>query len=139
MRFHIGRFPIGITHDLVTNDGQPYLERWILWFGASLRLHKFLASDRDRAPHDHPWWFVTLPLTAYREHFAVGGAETVRTVRPWRLHFRSRHFRHRVEIERFPSWTVVLTGVKSKEWGFWEPDGRFVHNEEWLNPGNDGS
>ncbi len=134
MRIHLGRFPVGFTHDLVAHDGEAYLERWIVWFGASLRVHKFLASDRDRAPHDHPWWFVTLPFSEYGEFYTHEGQEKFRRVRPWRLHLRSSNFRHRVQIQRFPSWTLVLTGAKSREWGFWEADGEFVHNEKWLNP-----
>ena len=136
MQFHIGRLPFGLTHDVVTHDDDPYLERWILWFGWSLRLHRFLDSDRDRAPHDHPWWFVTLPFHAYGEHYMDGETACFRRVKPWRLHFRSSRFRHRVEIQRRPSWTLVLTGLKSKEWGFWEEGEagkEFVHNEEWLN------
>ena len=42
----LGRHRFGITHDLVFDDNKPYLERWILWFGATIRLHK---SARDHA------------------------------------------------------------------------------------------
>jgi hypothetical protein len=129
-----GRYSLGFTHDVVTNDSKPYLERWILWFGLSLRVHRFLESDQDRAPHDHPWWFITFPCTAYDEHYVVDGVEHSRTVKPWRLHFRSAHLRHRVEVTRVPSWTIVLTGLKSKEWGFWENEAEFVHHRDWLNP-----
>ncbi|MBM4205175.1 MAG: hypothetical protein FJ194_13660 [Gammaproteobacteria bacterium] len=127
----LGRFPVGFTHDIIYNDGRPYLERWVLWFGGTLRLHRFFASDEDRAAHDHPWWFVTLPLTGYGEYLRRGDVEQYREVRAWRLHFRTAMFRHRVELLRFPTWTLVLTGRKSREWGFW-PDGEFVHNESWA-------
>jgi hypothetical protein len=130
MLFHLGRFPLGFTHDVIENDGKPYLERWILWFGGTLRLHRFFASDEDRAAHDHPWWFVTMPLTAYGEYVRRGDSEQYREVRAWRVHFRAATFQHRVELTRFPTWTLVLTGNKSREWGFW-PDGAFVHNEAW--------
>ncbi len=134
MLIRLGRLPFGITHDLVRNDGEPYLERWILWFGFSLRVHRFFTSDKDRAPHDHPWWFVTLPFSTYGEYYTAEGEEKYRLVKPWRLHYRSPQFRHRVEIQSAPSWTIVLTGTKSKEWGFWESDEEFVHNEDWLRP-----
>ena len=133
MLFRLGRFPVGFTHDVVANDGVPYLERWILWFGVTLRLHRFLDSDQDRAPHDHPWWFVTMPFSAYGEYYLTDEGEHYRLVKPWRLHFRSPHFRHRVQILKTPSWTLVMTGLKSKEWGFWEADGQFVHHQDWLS------
>ena len=131
MKFAIGRWQFGFTHDRIDNGGRPYLERWILWCGGTLRLHRFLASDDDRAVHDHPWWFVTLPFSAYGEYVEIDGRERYREVRPWRLHFRRSHFRHRVEIQRVPSWTLVLTGPKRREWGFWS-DERFVHNRDWT-------
>ena len=133
MLLRLGRFPLGFTHDLVCNDGSPYLERWILWFGWSLRVHKFLASDRDRAPHDHPWWFITMPFSAYGEHYLKGETSHYRRVSPWRLHFRSSSFKHRVEILQTPSWTIVLTGTKAKEWGFWDDNRDFVHHQDWLS------
>lgn len=136
MRVHIGRFPIGFTHDVICNEGKPYLERWIIWFGGTLRLHRFMESDEDRAVHDHPWWFVTVPLTGYAEYVRRGGTEIRREVQARRLHFRSAEFQHRVELVRFPTWTIVLTGRKRREWGFW-PDGRFVHNEAWAGRGSD--
>lgn len=130
MLLRLGRFPIGFTHDVIENDGHPYLERWILWCGGTLRIHRFLASDEDRALHDHPWWFATFPLTGYAEYVGTGGVEKRREVRPWRLHFRTAAFQHRVELVQLPTWTLVLTGRKCREWGFW-PDGVFVHNEAW--------
>ncbi len=130
MLIRLGRFPIGFTHDLIATDGDPYLERWILWFGGSLRLHRFFASDEDRAAHDHPWWFVTIPFSAYAEFVQAGIGERKRLVRPFRPHFRSARFRHRVDLLSYPTWTLVLTGPKSREWGFWT-QGTFVHSDDW--------
>lgn len=132
MKFALGRFKFGFTHDTIYNGDQAYLERWIVWCGITLRLHRFLASDEDRAVHDHPWWFVTVPFASYGEFIEIDGAEVYRTVAALRPHFRSAHFKHRVEITQTPSWTLVATGPKSNEWGFWR--GReFVHNEDWQN------
>ena len=132
MKFALGRFQFGFTHDLIHNEDQPYLERWILWCGITLRLHRFLASDEDRAVHDHPWWFVTVPFTSYGEFVEVDGNEVYRSVAAFRPHFRSSQFRHRVEITKAPSWTLVMTGPKSNERGFWLED-RFIHNRDWQN------
>ena len=139
MTFDLGPYRFGFQHDLIEHDHSPYLERWILWFGFSLRIHRFLASDRDRAMHDHPWWFVTLPLAGYME-FTPDNIDG-RLIKPWRLHLRGAHAIHRVMLLRFPTWTIVLTGVKSRQWGFWD-EGTFAHHEEWLkgslNAGNNG-
>jgi len=134
MKFALGRFQFGFTHDVIHNQDQAYLERWILWCGITLRLHRFLASDEDRAVHDHPWWFVTLPLANYGEYIEgeQPGTEIYRTVTAWRPHFRASHFRHRVEVSNAPLWTLVVTGPKSNEWGFWQGQ-QFVHNSDWQN------
>ncbi len=119
----------GITHDMVMENDQPYLERWILWFGFTVRLHCFLKGDDDRAYHDHPWWFVTFPLRDYLEA-TPDSAE--RRVRRWRPHFRRAKHRHIVRLaDARPVWTLILTGPKCKEWGFWEQD-TFIHHSEWL-------
>ena len=136
MKTSLGRFQFGFTHDTIYNEDTPYLERWILWCGLTLRVHRFLASDEDRAVHDHPWWFITLPFASYGEYIEAGGGqsdeakEVYRRVTAWRPHFRAANFKHRVEITRAPSWTLVLTGPKSNEWGFWRGQ-EFVHNSDW--------
>lgn len=119
----------GITHDLVFEEGQPYLERWILWLGFTLRVHKFHKGDDDRAFHDHPWWFITIPLRPYSERTP---GNTVQVLRRFRPRFRPAKHRHIVQlIDARPVWTIIITGPKSKEWGFWEQD-RFIHHSLWL-------
>src|SRR5580692_11012239 len=50
------------------DSAEPYLDRYILYFWPiTLRLHRFWRGDDDRAPHDHPWWFITIPFTSYVE------------------------------------------------------------------------
>ena len=47
------------------NPECPFIRRWmILWklTGPSIRLHHWMANDDERACHDHPWWFITLPI-----------------------------------------------------------------------------
>ena len=125
----LGGWRFGVTHDLVFESSKPYLERWILWFGFTLRLHKFIKGDDDRAFHDHPWWFVTLPLTTYQERTPENAAVRVSRFRP---HFRRASHRHIVQLlHDQPVWTFIITGPKSKEWGFWD-NNQFVHHEQWL-------
>lgn len=112
-RFEIGR-----------GDDGKYLTRWMLLGkrdGASryrLMLHHFQRSDLDTF-HDHPWWFVSLILWGgYWEETPAGR----KWYRPGRLLFRPAEWRHRVEI-RGECWTLILTGPKVREWGFWCPSG----------------
>ena len=126
--FSLGRWRFGWTHDLVHDNQEAYLERWIIWCGITLRLHKFHKGDDDRAFHDHPWWFVTLPMQSYNELTPTGQNH----VGAWRPHFRSSRHRHIVQLKQEkPVWTFIITGVKNKDWGFWE-DEQFIHNEHWL-------
>ena len=127
--FTLGGQRFGITHDLVYEQNEPYLERWILWLGFTIRLHKFHKGDDDRAFHDHPWWFITMPLRPYVE--SVPGNNAV-TVGAWRPHFRSARHRHIVRLQgNLPVWTFIITGPKAREWGFWN-DEDFIHHEQWL-------
>ncbi|HAL41993.1 MAG TPA: hypothetical protein DCP57_06075, partial [Gammaproteobacteria bacterium] len=99
----IGSWQFGWTHDLVYDCGQPYLERWIIWCGITLRLHRFHKGDDDRAFHDHPWWFITFPLSSYMEH--TPGQEPV-VISSWRPHFRGASHRHIVTLlHPRPVWT----------------------------------
>ena len=126
----IGGHRFGLTHDLVFEDNRPYLERWIIWFGFTLRLHKFHKGDDDRAFHDHPWWFITIPLRSYIESTPD---QSGRLVSRWRPHFRPAKHRHIVSlIEQQPVWTFIITGPKSQEWGFWEQE-KFTHHTQWLD------
>ena len=125
----IGAARFGITHDLVFENEQPYLERWIIWFGFTLRLHKFHKGDDDRAFHDHPWWFVTIPFTTYEEDTPNYGRRDVTRLRP---HFRPAKHQHIVRLKsEQPVWTFIFTGPKSKEWGFWD-NNQFIPHESWL-------
>jgi hypothetical protein len=83
--------------------GDPYLIRWTFFdvFGYSLKLHIILRSDDDRAPHDHPWDFLTLMLQGgYWEHtFSAVKGETNRTwVKPWTLRRCRAPHPHRLEL-----------------------------------------
>lgn len=125
----LGGWRFGVTHDLVFEGGAPYLERWILWFGFTLRLHRFHKGDDDRAYHDHPWWFITLPLSTYLER--TPGQDIVYVSR-WRPHFRPAAHQHIVQLlDQNPAWTFIITGPKTKEWGFWD-NNQFIHHEQWL-------
>lgn len=115
--------------------GAPYLVRLTFFTikGISLKLHVILKSDEDRALHDHPWWFVTCILcNGYKDHTPEGVHER----KPGNIVFHSAKFTHRVELrDNIPAVTLVLTGVKTREWGFFTKAGWV----EWFkfNSGRD--
>lgn len=118
----------------------PYMLRWYIlprnrWL--NVYLHKFCRDDDDRAMHDHPWWFVSLMLAGrYIEHSfgSVRGVDFTHTQTRaiGSIAFRPATHRHRVELLKrpdgsaVPCWTLVITGPRVREWGFWCPKG-FVH------------
>jgi len=131
----------GLSHDLVisTETSLPYLERWILWLpGLTLRVHKFWRGDDPTAPHDHPWWYVTFPLSHYIENWWDPRVEHMRSrvVGAWRFHFRPAAHRHIVHMppERpdTPIYTLVMTGGWERKWGFWPEATRFIYWREWV-------
>lgn len=117
----------------------PYLRRWFVALpsGRSLRLHHFYGPDDTRHLHDHPWWYVTLVLRhGYADVHQIvkldnpgkGGFDTVmasRWLKPGHVYFREADRPHCVMPGPKGVWTLVLTGAKTRKWGFWV-DGNFV-------------
>lgn len=118
----------GRPHVFIGGKDNPYLLRWYLlprnrWL--NLYLHKFLRDDDDRAMHDHPWWFASLVLKGRYIEFTTDGLVLRER---GSIAFRRATHRHRVELlgdksNRTPCWTLILTGPKSRDWGFWCPYG----------------
>jgi hypothetical protein len=121
-----------------------------------MRLHKFWRGDDDRAPHDHPFWFITIPLgTSYDElvyehrtsefvwtehepwHKYTGEVWIPRLnkVRAWRPHFRPANFKHIVlgssKCDGRPFWTFCIFGFTQPGWGFWPRPNIFVPFTDW--------
>ena len=93
-------------------------------------LHHLMASDEDRALHDHPWSFVTILLTSgYWEWIPWDldrGLVAPVDRRLWRPRFsilrRPARYKHRLELAK-PCWTLVFRGPRQREWGFWTARG----------------
>lgn len=139
-------------HYTIVARGQDYLRRWLLtpWSADShpfkhrrrpnIYLHHILASDDDRALHDHPWDNLSIVLWGgYTEHlFAYPPREgqplppvITKRRRPGSIVYRKAEQAHRLELnprwksellnngrER-PCWSLFITWRKRREWGFW--------------------
>lgn len=121
-------------HTIYGVDGEhdtPYMTRY--WIGR-LRLHIFYRGDADPDPHDHPWWFITFPLTSYVEEIyePLSGFRSQRVVKRFRFHYRPAEFAHRV-LGAWAGWSHVMTpgqriftivwrGSGQRKWGFWRTD-----------------
>ena len=136
-----------------TAAGGPYLRRWHVTpkgQGPATYLHHFLASDEDRALHDHPWDSIGIILAgSYMEHIAdparpgcFDPAPMTVVRRAGDVVHRDASHTHRVELfadARGPieCWTLFLVGARLRDWGFaceagWVPWQRFTA------PGPDG-
>jgi hypothetical protein len=131
----IGGYTLGLERTVVQVGGKPYLGRWMVYVaGYSIRLHKFYKGDDMRAPHDHPWPFITIPLC--KEYWELVPTEYAscrkyNRVRGWRPHYRPAKYRHIVVDPDRPFWTIVLTGRKTNDWGFYPRPTKFVPWREW--------
>lgn len=104
-------------------SGEVYLDRMIIirWFFGAIMFHRIYLTDSD-CLHDHPWSFLSIILKGgYIEHTKTSsklyGTGTIL--------FRKSEFAHRLEVYQ-PTWTLVFTGRKVRDWGFHTPKG-------WLN------
>lgn len=140
------RLVSGQPHQVIGDGPNPYMLRWDViprnrWL--KVYVHKFLRSDDDRALHDHPWVFISLVLHGqYLEYTEQAPNPHLR--KRWSLAYRPAATRHRVAlVSGFnadgsygmqPCWTLIVTGPKVREWGFW-CWGRFVPWQEWGETG----
>lgn len=102
------------------------------WFGTYL--HHFLRSDNDRHVHDHPWSFITIPLSSgYWEHLPDGSKVWRRRFQPL---FRPAEWQHWVEITQPAGvWTFIVRFRKRRNWGFITPAGWVDHetyDRDWC-------
>ena len=126
-------------------DGDPYLDRLRIiqtpLFG--IYLHHIHRPDREPDPHDHPWWFASLVLVGtYQEKIWPDKRDPNISVwrirRRWSLRCIGIGGAHIIKTTSGALWTLVLTGPKRAEWGFWT-NGLFTPWREYqYAPGRDG-
>lgn len=115
---------IGIEQ--IGRKGDRYLTRLRL---GRLCLHVFWRGDEDPECHDHPWDYWTFPFRSYVESVRISPwQECHQIVRAWEWSFRPAEHAHRIIRPvkgGFPLITVVWTGPRKRDWGFWR-------DQEWV-------
>jgi hypothetical protein len=125
----------GQPHQIIANHRTPYLLRWCLIPRnplCNIYLHRFLASD-DPTCHDHPWWFVSLLVAGCYDEVQP---DRITARHAGSLALRRAAHRHSVRLRRdthgreIPCTSIIITGPRVRQWGFWCPGGhradRFV-------------
>lgn len=100
----------------------PYVERWVIetrWF--SIRLHKWLGHDDLRNLHDHAWNYIAMVISGgYVEYLDKDQKDgSIFEMRPWKPVYRDAERRHAVHPYIKPTWSILVTGPETREWGFW--------------------
>jgi hypothetical protein len=100
-------------------------------------LHHIHRPDKDPDPHDHPWAFASLILHgSYIERVWPDkrdpGRRFMRLCERFTVHRMGRRAAHMITTVEVPLWTLVITGPRRGEWGFW-PQGGFVPWREYIS------
>jgi hypothetical protein len=140
------------------NSADPYMERW--WIiprnkYLNIYLHHMRHDDDDRAPHDHPWWSISLCLdgkiqeermfvkedtgdsnTGYTDTY--GRNWETNNVQKGDIVLRPSYYTHRLVLPEGNAWTLFITGPRMRHWGFHCPRG-FVTWENFTDPKDKGA
>ncbi len=143
------------------HDLGDYMRRWILvhpW--GTIRVHHIMKPDGDPHMHSHPFDFVSfifrggyveqLPedRLSSREKMLRGYAVMAdadahcryffRTLRAPAVNRSKGDAPHRIQsVDEGGAWTLVFSGTRVREWGFFTRDG-FVNGREYTSRGNKG-
>ena len=113
---------------IISDDGQPYLERYHVCSLGKIRvyLHRFVGSDPDRGLHSHPWsWAMSLVLSGwyFEERFSGTDKPVLRRVK-WLNILLGESF-HRVVMPAADAecWTLFIhrQADTGRRWGFLRP------------------
>lgn len=148
LAMYVGEERVFYPDRVISPQGKPYLYRWYVVprnkYG-NVYLHVQVASDYDRALHDHPWANMSVILAGGYDEVVgdVAGNFLVKADRrPGAVVARWATDSHRLIM---PEWnklgytmTLFTTGPKTREWGFWI-DGEWVHWEKVTQETDEGS
>lgn len=101
----------------------PYAHRtYLIFFGYSIRIHKWYRSDDKRYMHNHPWWFITFVIKGSYKDVSLGLFKDIYQndyLKRFHIRYRKPNHTHYVEIPKGGCTTILITGRKNKQWGFW--------------------
>lgn len=95
-----------------------YMRRWRIFYNkkiGGLRVHNIIKGDSDRHLHDHPFSFLSLIIKGgYVEQY---GNKSIAHTR-WAFIRRAAKSFHRIKQVQEDTWSVVLHGPVTNDWGF---------------------
>lgn len=94
------------------------------WFG--IYLHHIVSDDGDRPLHDHPWPYVAVTIRGRYLEETDDGKRTLRKI--GMPHRHPAVYSHAIRWVMPSTWTLVLTGKRCRQWGFYAPEG-WVHHK----------
>lgn len=108
-----------------------YLTRWRIiqtpW--CAIYLHRMDGPDPRATLHDHPWPFVSFVLRGGYDEvqtytLPVGWAvRRVNVKRATDLHYIR-------DLQRTPTWTLMLVGRRRRDWGYVDRDGTWTRFDQ---------
>lgn len=119
-------------------SGDVYLHRFRIiktpFFG--VYLHDLNLPDTDRDPHDHPWTFWSFVLSGGYEEIVFEDLQYLPGLRSplcaeriynrrwlkWSWHRMNTNAAHKILSVQPKTKTLVFTGPRVREWGFWTQD-----------------
>lgn len=100
----------------------PYAYRWVfIFFGYSIRIHKWLRSDDFRNLHDHAFSFWTCVIKGSYIDVSENEFGGIRKelVMPFKPVYRPAEHKHYVQVPHTGCVTLLLASPKKRNWGFW--------------------
>lgn len=144
------RFLNVYLHKFLRDDDDRALHDHPWWFVSVVLkgTYREVTRDADRCPAcGNDFWKDGGAARRHGFDDCPNCSEPLRIVSSWRrwlsVVVRRPTYRHRVELLRdrrgrpISCWTLVFTGPRVREWGFWCPKG-FVNWKEFTKPGNHG-
>jgi len=139
------------------SEADTYMRRWFVIPRNkifNIYLHHMLHDDDDRAPHDHPWWSLSLCLEGWiDEHEMINEKKDPRLSlavydgagRPWTRNqirqgdfkWRGKEYAHLLKLPEGEAWTLFITGPKVRVWGFHCPKG-WIPWHQFVDPVDNG-
>lgn len=112
------------------NPECPYVIRWVADFGLfSVRIHKWLGPDDRRYFHDHEWWYVSWIVKGSYMELTPGWFQFHLRER-WSVKYYPATHQHTI-VPTSNTWTILLTGPKVRNFGFWV-NGKFRKRNKYF-------